>query len=356
MTSCRHAGDPPEPRPSWRAILRRLVFALLIVGLLVAYGSSYTVREQHGVIVTQFGKPVQVRTTPGLYAKWPWPIEQVHTIYMRYRYHNPPFTETFTRDRKNVVMLTYAVWRVADPLLFFQSLGRPEEAEQKLDGIVTASKNFHMGNYALSALVSTVAGEIQTPEIERRILESVQRPMTNEFGIAVEQVGVKRIAYPEENMEAVLEQMRAERRSEAGELRARGTKEAEAIRNEGMVEAGRIVRTAREEAGEIVGRAEKEAAEILAKAHQPDPDFYRFWRSMRVIRNTLGAQSMLVLRSDQDPFGELFKHVPREAIPLKPVAEPGIPALSGAPASSDAAGAGSAGSQDNPSPDSEQAP
>ena len=356
MTCVSHAGDSPEPRPSWRAILLRLVFALLIVGLLVAYGSSYTVQEQHGVIVTQFGKPVQVRTTPGLYAKWPWPIEQVHTVDMRSRYHNPPFTETFTRDRKNVVMETYAVWRVENPLLFFQSLGRPEEAEQKLDGIVTASKNFHMGNYALSALVSTVAGEIQTPEIERRILASVQRPMANEFGIAVEQVGVRRIAYPEENMEAVLEQMRAERRSEAGELRARGTREAEAIRSEGMVEAGEIRRAAREQAGEIVGRAEKEAAEIYAKAHDLDRDFYRFWRSMRVIRNTLGAKSMVVLRSDQDPFGELFKHTPREAIPLKPVAQPGIPALSGAPASSGAAGAGSSDSQDPASPDSEPAP
>ena len=315
-----HAPVVPEERPSWGAIAWRIVFAVLVVGLLVAYGSSYTVQEEQGAIVTRFGKPVQERTTPGLYGKWPWPIEQVHPIDMRYRYHNTPFTATFTRDRKNVVMLTYVVWRVENPLLFFQSLGKPDEAEQKLDGIISASKNFHMGNYELSALVSTTPGKIESPEIEKRILADVREPMATKFGVAVEQVGIKRIAYPEENMEAVLEQMRAERRSEAGELRARGTKEAEAIRNEGLVEAEQILRAAREEAGTIMGRAEQQAAETYAKAHQLDPDFYRFWRSMQVIRNTLGAKSTVVLRSDQEPFRELFESESSGVGPRKPAA------------------------------------
>ncbi len=328
MASVPHAAEIPEQRPSWGAIVWRLVFALLVVGLLMAYGASFTVQEGHSAIVTRFGRPVQERTSPGLYGKWPWPIEQVHFVDMRSRYHNTPFTETFTYDRKNVVMLTYVVWRVENPLLFFQSLGRMEEAEQTLDGIVTASKNFHMGNYELTALVSTTPGEIRTPEIEQRILADVRRPMARTFGIALEQVGVKRIAYPEDNMEAVLEQMRAERRSEAGELRARGTKEAEAIRNEGMVEAEQILRAAREEAGTIVGQAEQQAAETYAKAHQLDPEFYRFWRSMQVIRNTLGAKSTVVLRSDQEPFRELFESGPA-ALPRAPAGRADPPPLSG---------------------------
>ncbi|MDY0168469.1 MAG: protease modulator HflC [Thermoguttaceae bacterium] len=322
-------AGPPEQRRSFGTIVWRLLFALVVVGLLIAYGSSYTVQEGHSAIVTQFGQPVQVRTEPGLYGKWPWPIEQVHFVDMRSKYHNTPFTETFTYDRKNVVMLNYVVWRVENPLLFFQSLGTQKDAEQKLDGMVTASKNFHMGNFELSALVSTTPGEIRTPEIERLILNDLRKDMERTFGIAVEQVGVKRIAYPEDNMEAVLEQMRAERRSEQGELRARGTKEAEAIRNEGMVQAEQILRAAREEAGKIVGQAEQQAAETYAKAHQLDPDFYRFWRSMQVIRNTLGAKSTVVLRSDQEPFRELFESVPATGQPLRPAGQADLPALSG---------------------------
>ncbi len=323
-----HAPVLPEERPSWGAIAWRFAFALVVVGLLVAYGSSFTVQEQHSAIVTRFGQPVQERDEPGLYAKWPWPVEQVHFIDRRFRYHNTPFTETFTRDRKNVVLLTYVVWRVENPLLYFQSLGRVEEAEHLLDGMVTAAKNLHMANYELSALVSTSPDEMKTPEIEQRILEEVRKAMTKTFGIAVEQVGVKRIAYPEDNMVAVLEQMRAERRAEADELRARGTKEAEAIRNEGLVQAEQILREARQEAGTIIGQAEKEAAETYAKAHELDPGFYRFWRSMQVLRNTLGTRSTIILRSDQEPFRELFESDLSGLGPRKPAAA-GTAALTG---------------------------
>ncbi len=289
------------------SFLLRIGFALIVVGLLLAYGSSFTVSEGNNAIVTRFGDPIRAIHQSGLYWKWPWPIEQVHPIDVRYRYFNTPFTATFTRDRKNVVLLSYVVWRVEDPLLFFQAWGTPEAAEQKLDGMVAAGKNFHMGNYNLTALVSTTSGEIKTDEIEGAILKDVQGPALEKFGISVEQIGIKRIAYPGENMSAVLDQMRAERRSEAGELRAKGKKEAQHIRDEGLVKAEEILRTGREEAGRILGKGEKEAAEIYAQAHQLDPEFYRFWRSMQVIKKTLGAKATVILRNDQEPFNQLFQ-------------------------------------------------
>jgi len=320
-----HGGD--LPRLSLPSILWRAVLALVVVGLLIAYGSSYTVTEGFSAIVTRFGDPVQVRNSAGktdeagFYWKWPWPIEEVHVIDMRMHYYNTPFTETFTKDNKNIQLLTYVVWRVDDPLLYFQSLGTPEEAERKLDGMVAAKKNYHMGNYKLTALVSTDPQQIKTPEIEQAILKDVSTEARRTFGIDVEQIGIKRVAYPEENMEAVLQQMRAERRAEAAELRAKGEREAQAIRNEGLVQAEQILRQGREEAGKIVGQAEKEAAETYAKAHQLDPDFYRFWRSMQVIKKTLGQEDTIVLRSDEGPFGPLFEDMRSPSGPRPPEGE-----------------------------------
>ncbi len=313
-----HHHDPAE-RVSGRQLLFRVLFAAIIVGLLMSYGSSFTVREGFNAVVTRFGDPTRVLTSAGFYWKWPWPVEEAHQINTRLRYHNTPFTATFTRDRKNVVLLAYVVWRVEEPLLYFQSLGSAEAAEQKLDGMIASAKNFHMGNYELTALVSTDPSQIKIEEIEEAILGDVRGPAEEKFGIAVEQIGVKRIAYPEENMSAVLDQMRAERRAEAGALRAKGTKEAQQIRDEGMVQAEEILREGREEAGKIRGRAEKEAAETYAKAHKLDPDFYRFWRSMQVIRKTLGARATVILRNDQGPFAELFASPEESELP-KPVA------------------------------------
>ena len=299
-----------HPRTRMSVILLRWVIAVTVTGLLLAYGSSFEVREARNAIVTRFGNPVRTVREPGLHWKIPWPIDQVHAVDMRYQYFNTPLTTTFTRDRKNVVLLSYVVWRVDDALLFFQSLGTAKAAEQKLGGMVAAGKNFHMGNYDLTALVSTVPGEIQTDRVEAGILTDVQPPALEKFGIQVEQIGIKRIAYPEENITSVLEQMRAERRAEAGQLRAEGKKDATQIRNDALVKAEEILRDGREEAGKIRGRAENRAAEIYAQAHQLDPQFYEFWRSMQVIKKTLGRNATVILRNDQQPFEHLFSTPP----------------------------------------------
>ena len=200
----------------------------------------------------------------------------------------------------------------------------PAAAENKLDGMVAASKNFHLGRYDLSALVSTAPGDIKTGQIEEAILQDVRESAKEKFGLAVEQVGVKRIAYPEENIASVLEQMRAERQAEAGKLRAEGEKESQRIRDEALVRSEQIRREGREEAGRIIGGAEKEAAEIYARAHRLDPEFYRFWRSLQAIKKTLGAKATVILRTDQGFFDVLSS--PPKSTEAKPV-PPKSPAL-----------------------------
>jgi membrane protease subunit HflC len=307
--------DRPTARLPAFALLIRLLIAAVVVGLLVFYSTFFQVVEGTGVVVTRFGDPVRSIEEAGLSWKWPWPVEQVHPIDVRRRLYNTPYTATLTRDQKNVILLTYVIWKVEDPLRFLQSLGTPEATEQKLDGMVAASKNFHLGKHDLSALVSTEPGQIETEQIERAILSDIRDPALNKFGIAIEQVGIKRIAYPEENIEAVLGRMRAERRAEAGRLRAVGDKEAQRIRDEALVRSEEIRREGREEAGKIVGRAEREAAEIYARAHRIDPQFYRFWRSLEAAKKTLGSKATIILRTDQGFFDVLSnppEHATRE--------------------------------------------
>ena len=298
-----------SPRRSVWVFLWRAGFAVFLVAVLAVYSMTVQVPEGFNAVVTRFGRPLEDRlaTSAGLHWKLPYPIEQSHQIDMRRRIFNTPYTATFTRDRKNIILLDYVVWRVEKPLLFLQAVGTPEAAEQKLTGMVADKKNYHMGNYDLASLVSTDSADIKAEEIEALVLRDIQGPALEKFGIQVEQVGIKRIAYPEENMSAVLDQMRAERRSEAGELRAMGEKEAQRIRDEAVVKSEEILRQGREEAGKILGRAEKDAAEIYARAHRLDPEFYVFWRSLQAIRKTLGSKATVILRNDEGPFKALFE-------------------------------------------------
>ncbi len=340
----QHATESISPSErSWGQLAFNILLAVVIVGLLITYSMALQVSEGTNAVVTRFGKPVREVTEPGLHWKAPVPVEQSHVIDMRKRLFNTPYTATLTRDRKNVIILTYVVWRVEQPLLFLQSVGTPETAEDKLKGMVTAQKNFHFGNYDLSALISTNKEEIQTENIEKAILEGTKPEAMEKFGIAVEQVGIKRIAFPDENAQAVLEAMRAERQAEAGQLRAEGEKEARRIRDDAMVKKEEILRQGRETAGKIRGEAEKQAAEIYAEAHSLDPDFYKFWRSLEALRRTLGAKATVVLRTDQGLFETLTnppmlhsddaseKPKPEDSGPERPAVTEGTAALEEAP-------------------------
>lgn len=299
-----HSGDL-EKLSIWR-LLFRVVLAVLIVGLLVAYSMCFQVPEGYQAVVTRFDKPVgPVRDEAGLYWKWPWPIEQARQIDVRRCLHNTPYTATFTKDRKNVVLLTYVVWHVEDPLLFLQSVGNRKDAEQKLNDMVLHRKNFYLGRYELSDLVSTDPGAIKTDQIEAAMLADVDKDARAKFGIRVEQVGVKRIAYPEENMAAVLDQMREERRAEAGALRAQGEKIAKQITQDALAQSETILSEGREQAGKIRGGAESRAAQIYSEATRLDPEFFTFWRKLLAVKRTLDEKSMLILRTDQSIFDVL---------------------------------------------------
>ncbi|MEM6823020.1 MAG: protease modulator HflC [Verrucomicrobiota bacterium] len=290
--------------PSRISFYLRLILAVAVMGLIVGYSMTYQVPEGNAVVVTRFERPVRETMEAGLYWKAPWPIDRANHVDTRKRIFNTPFTATLTRDRKNVILLSYVVWKVDKPERFYTSVDSPriEKAEHKLDGMVTAAKNFHLGNHNLSGLVSVKSEDIKIHEIERAILNDVEQMAMENFGIRILQVGFKRIAYPEENVNAVLDQMRAERRTEAVTLRAKGEKEAQRIRDDALVNSEETLKKGREQAGIITGEAEKEAARIYADAHRLDPKFYSYWRSLQAAERTLGDKATLILRTDQGPF------------------------------------------------------
>ena len=314
----------------------RVALAFIIVGILLAYGMTFQVSESENVIVTRFDRPIRVVTEPGLHFKLPWPIDRPHTIDMRKRIFSTQHVATLTKDKKSIILLTYAVWKVKDPELFLKSLGSIEAAEKSLDSLIVSHKNVVMGKYDLNALVSTDESKIGVEEIERQICESVHADVCDKFGVDVLQVGIKRMSFPEENVEAVLDQMKAERESAAGKLSAEGNMRAQQIINEARVASAETIKQGTIQAGEITGAATMEAAKIRSEAHSLDPKFYQFWRTLQAMRNTIGPRTTLILRNDSGIFQPIFE-MPKMDSALTPVEKglvPDAPANSGTPAES----------------------
>ena len=281
--------------------LRMFVGAIAIFSILYA-ACATLVKEGEALLVINLGQSSRVLEDPGLHWKIPWPIERTARIDMRRRSLQTKHTEMLTRDKKNVVLLSYVVWSVEDPLRFYQAIEDMDLADDKINGLVTNAKIGVLGKHDLSALASTDPATIKIEEIEKELLDLTQEVASQKYGIEIHSIGFSRLSLPKENIKAVFKQMRAERRQYAVEFQADGEKKAGHIRSETDLRVSEIRARTTEEVATIRGQAEADAARIYAKAHSKDPDFYRFIRSLETIDEVIGARSTIILRTDSEPF------------------------------------------------------
>jgi membrane protease subunit HflC len=307
-------GDPVTLQQRLRTVLgdavtmqRRLrtVVGTLALAAIVFYATAVIVREGEAVLVTRFGRPLRAATETGLHWKLPWPIDQASLLDMRRRVYETGHTEMLTRDKKNIIARTFVVWRIGDPLAFTQSIGSEGGAEAKLDGLLTNAAIGTLGGHDLSALVSTNQSDLQVDQIESELLASAAPVALRNYGVAIEQIRLERIALPEENVSAVFEQMRAERRQFAAKFEAEGEREASRIRSEAELDAAHIRAKGAEEQARIRGKSAAEVARTYADAHKINPDLYRFTRSLDSLDKLVTGNTSLILRTDSEPFSLL---------------------------------------------------
>ena len=197
------------------------------------------------------------------------------------------------------------VWRIGEQLAFKQALGSEAAAGGKLDGLLANAAIGILGGHDLSALVSTNPADLQMDQIEFELLASTAPVAMRSYGVAIEQIRLNRIALPEQNVTAVFDQMRAERRQFAARFQAEGEREASRIRSEAELEAARIRAKGAEEEARIRGESTAQVARTYADAHRTDPELYRFTRSLDSLGKLVGSSTSLILRTDSEPFSLL---------------------------------------------------
>jgi len=278
---------------------------VLALAAIVFEATAVVVPEGQAVFITRFGRPLRATTEPGLHWKLPYPIDQASMLDMRRRVYESGLTEMLTRDKKNIIAQTFVVWRIGDALSFIQAIGTQGGAEGKLDGLLTNAAIGTLGGHDLSALVSTTASDLQVDQIEAELLGSTAPVALRNYGVAIEQIRLDRIALPRENVNAVFDQMRAERRQFAARYQAEGQQEASRIRSEAELEAARINAKGAEETARIRGESAAHVAKTYAAAHRVDPELYRFTRSLESIDKLVTGSTSIILRTDSEPFSLL---------------------------------------------------
>jgi modulator of FtsH protease HflC len=267
--------------------------ALLLVAL-----TLYTVGEGQIAVVTQFGRPVRIVTAPGLHAKWPW--QSRLALDARLQSFNPMPSELLTRDKKNLVVDSYVMWRLGDPQRFLQAVVDRAGAESRLQDIVKSELSIALGNQDLSSLVSTRSEEVRMTSIMDEVTRRCAEAARQQYGIEVADVRIRRLNLPEENKESVFARMRAERERIARRYRAEGAQEATRIKAEADREKTRILARAYQQAETIKGEGDAQSMRIYAAAYNRDPHFYKMTRTLDAYRKFLNDKTTVVLSSDSE--------------------------------------------------------
>ena len=104
------------------------------------FGCAYTVDQAEQVVITQFGRPVgqpinAAEPGAGLHFKLPF-VQTANRFEKRILQWDGPPNEMTTRDKLYIVVDTFARWRIADPLKYFESLRDERSAMSRLDDII----------------------------------------------------------------------------------------------------------------------------------------------------------------------------------------------------------------------------
>ena len=272
----------------------------VLIGLFVLlFGAnlvSYPVTEFQQVVVTQFGEKIRVVLEPGLYFKYPDPIQKTNYFDKWLLEYDAEPEQIFTKDKKMLVLDNYARLRIIDPYLFMQSLRTVDRALKRLRDIVKSELLKELGRHELSEVVALNRESIM--ELVTARSDSTARV----FGIEIVDVRVKRADLPPENEAAVFERMRAEREREAKGYRSEGEERALEIRADTDLEAAQIKAAAYEESQGIRGEGDAEALKIYAAAYKGAEKFYEFSKTLEAYETALDENTVLVQPLDTDFF------------------------------------------------------
>ena len=130
---------------------------VLLVGLFLGINAIYTVSEVDQVVVTRFGAPVgKPEVNPGLKFKVPF-VDVVNRFDKRFLPWDGDANQMVTADKKYIWVDTFARWRVADPLLFFQKVRNENGAQTRLDDLIDGATRTVVASQPLLAVVRSTA-------------------------------------------------------------------------------------------------------------------------------------------------------------------------------------------------------
>jgi membrane protease subunit HflC len=276
------------------------IVVLALVVLVTGAFSMYQVAEWEKAILFRLGEIVRTDIPPGLHFKVPF-VNNVRKFDGRRLTLDVEPERFLTVEKKNVIVDSFVMWRIADAKRFYTAvLGDERNARQRLEQIV---KDGMRGQFSKRTVNQVVSEERDTITKDLTIAASAQ---AGQIGIEIVDVRVKRVDLPSEVSNSVYRRMQAERSRVAKEFRSQGAELAEKIRAGADRKRQVLIAEAYREAEQTRGQGDARAAEIYAAAFNQDREFYKFFRSLRAYQESFDGTNDLMMLAPEGEFFEYF--------------------------------------------------
>jgi membrane protease subunit HflC len=276
--------------------------AILIVVVLLASGTLFTVDQRQNAIVFQLGEVTDVVQRPGLHFKWPL-LQNVRLFDMRIlTFDDAEPLRFLTQGNRPVLVDSFVKWRIADVKQYYVSVQGDEframtRIKQTVAGVLR-------DEFGVRTVHEVVSGERE--QIMARVRDKVDQDLKR-IGVEIIDVRLKRVDLPPDVSESVYRRMEAERKRIANELRSTGAAEAEKIRADADRQREVILAEAFRDSQRTRGEGDAKSANIYAGAFSQNPEFFSFYRSMEAYRSTFRGRNDLMLLETNSDFLRYFR-------------------------------------------------
>ena len=306
---------------------------LLAVGLIAFLSTAVVTRQDEYTLILQFRRIVNVIERPGLNFRIPF-IQTVEKRENKILVYDLTRSDVITSDKKAMIVDSYVLWRITDPVRYYQTLsGLRVNAEGRIDTVVYNAIKNTISSMTQDEVIVSRDGTVTVTQLEL-ISESFFFDMEDEdsedtvikimsltdeisanlidvsdYGIEIITVEVKALDLPDSNKEAVYNRMISEREKVRTMYLSEGESQAQMIRNQADMDVSVMLAGARSDAAVIIAEGEAEYMQILSTAYNDaeKSDFYEFVRSLEAAKIAYDPERGNILMIDAaSPMAQLF--------------------------------------------------
>lgn len=265
---------------------------VVIFLLIVCSSMLFIVKEGEQASAFRFEQPSRDYLTPGLHAKWPWPIETVNKVDKRLLLYTAREITLQEKTKKKLLIDWFCLWKVDNPKTYFTKVVNKGKAERRIDDNVSSDIAATLGENVFEDIVTN-----NRQKLLHEIHESSNKGL-DDIDLSIKFLSFNRVELPNENKTAVFRDMIADRQKISNGYIAEGKKLEDSIKSNADYLASKTTSEAELEAGIIKGSADSTRLALLNNAYNKSKELFRVYNEIETFKKSYSKNTEWILTPD----------------------------------------------------------